>query len=74
MKLNQCERIVRHLYKYGTITSAEAMSDYGIYRLASRINDLKKKGYMFQVDIIQGVNRFGEPTHFAQYSFLNEVI
>jgi hypothetical protein len=43
-KMTQCEKIMRHLERYGSITSVEAMSEYGIARLASRINDLKKSG------------------------------
>lgn len=43
MKTTQCERILRHLRDYGSITQKEAYAEYGIARLASRINDLKKK-------------------------------
>lgn len=39
-KVTQCDRILRHLRDYGSITGAEAVSEYGIYRLASRITDL----------------------------------
>lgn len=42
--MNQCETILRHLRDYGSITSLEAMQEYGIMRLASRISDLKKIG------------------------------
>ena len=38
----QCERIVKYMQDFGTITTAEAMLELGVYRLASRINDLKK--------------------------------
>ena len=34
MKITQCERILRHLNDFGSITSLEAMQDYGIMRLA----------------------------------------
>lgn len=40
----QCEKILRHLKDYGSITSLEAMQEYGIMRLASRINDLRQGG------------------------------
>ncbi len=66
-KLTQCERIIRHLNDYGTITSREAMLEYGIYRLASRISDLKKQGYKFQVSFESAKNRYDEVTHFAVY-------
>ena len=51
MKLTQCERIIRHLKDYGSITSREAMLEYGIMRLASRINDLKGQGYAISSEI-----------------------
>lgn len=41
--MTQCERILRHLEDYGSITSAEAITEYSIYRLASRISDLKSR-------------------------------
>ena len=44
MKITQCERILRHLKDYGSITALEAVSEYGIMRLASRINDLRAQG------------------------------
>ena len=42
--MTQCDRILRHLESGGSLTAAQAMQEYGIYRLASRINDLKKRG------------------------------
>ena len=67
MKMTQCERIIRHLNEFGTITSREAMTEYGIFRLASRISDLKKQGYKFDVTFKSEKNRYGEPTSFAVY-------
>lgn len=37
----QKERILQHLTDFGSITSAEAMQDYGIMRLASRVDELR---------------------------------
>ena len=71
MKLTQCERILRHLADYGIITQKEAINEYGIYRLASRISDLKKMGYQFEVTFGTGKNKYGEPTHFAIYRLIN---
>ena len=65
--MTQCERIIRHLNDYGSITSREAMLEYGIYRLASRISDLKKQGYRFDVSFESMKNRYDEMTHFAVY-------
>ena len=67
MKINQTQRILRHLNDFGTITSREAMMEYGIFRLASRISDLKKQGYKFEVTFKSEKNRYGENTCFAVY-------
>ena len=72
MKLTQCERIIRHLKDYGSITSREAMLEYGIMRLASRINDLKGQGYAISSEIGKGKNRYGETTHFAVYRLVEQ--
>ena len=67
MKQTQCERIIRHLIDHGEIDSRTAMLEYGIYRLASRISDLKKLGYKFDITFDSRKNRYGETTHFAVY-------
>lgn len=66
--MTQCERILRHLRDYGSITSLEAVQEYGIMRLASRISDLKKAGMPIKSETVTGENRYGERTSFARYS------
>ena len=68
MKTTQCEKVMRHLTDYGSITTLEAMRDYGIMRLASRISDLKKRGENINCEIVSGKNRYGETTHYAKYT------
>jgi len=65
--MNQTERILRHLQTFGAITSLEAIQDYGILRLASRISELKKEGLPIQREMVLGQNRYGEATSFARY-------
>lgn len=73
MKLTQCERIMRHMEDYGSITSAEAISEYGIYRLASRISDLRRQGVPIKREFRHSRNRYGEPVSFAAYSLVEEI-
>lgn len=40
----QCHAVLDHLRRKGTITQVEAHELYRVYRLASRINDLKNEG------------------------------
>ena len=65
--MTQNERIMRHLREYGSITQLEAMNEYGIFRLASRISDLRKEGINIKKETVKGKNRYGEPTAFAKY-------
>lgn len=66
--MTQCERILHHLEACGSITAMEAVGDYGIMRLASRINELKQDGVPIQREMVTGRNRYGEAVTFARYS------
>ena len=72
MAVTQCDRILRHMKDYGSITSLEAMNEYGIMRLASRISDLRAQGIAIDAEIRTGRNRYGEPTHFSVYRLIEE--
>lgn len=66
--VNQCVRIINYMRDFGSITSAEAMQELGVYRLASRICDLKKAGFKIDSSIKSAKNRYGETVHFKAYS------
>lgn len=72
MKLTQNQMILMHLQDYGSITSIEAMQEYGIMRLASRINDLKREGYSIVSETMKSKNRFGETVHYSVYRLKEE--
>ena len=74
MKITQCDRILRHMKDYGSITSLEAVTEYGIMRLASRINDLRAQGIAIVSEVKTGKNRYGEDTHFAVYKLKEETV
>ena len=65
--MTQSQRILRHLEDYGSITQMDAMQDYGIMRLASRVNDLRREGHPIVTDVVEGRNRYGEKTRWARY-------
>lgn len=67
--MTQQEMILYHIEQYGSISPLEAMKQYGIMRLASRIHDLKKRGYVFNREVVTTKNRFGEPVRYMRYSF-----
>lgn len=66
--MTQCERILRHMQDYGSITQAEAVTEYGCYRLGARIWDLRAQGVPIKSETVTGKNRYGERTCFARYS------
>ena len=45
----QCQQVLSHLQSGKPITALEALRLYGIFRLASRIHDLKKHGIEVKV-------------------------
>ena len=66
--MNQNERIIQYIKKFGSITTLEAFRDLGISRLASRIHDLKNEGIEFDQKMITSKNRYGETVHYMSYS------
>lgn len=68
----QCDKIVRYLNEFGSITQLEALQDLGIMRLASRISELKKEGREIKVELVKGTNRYGEAVKWARYSLAEE--
>lgn len=72
MKETQCDRILRHLKDFGSISTLEAITEYGILRLASRINDLKRCGYNIVSTTGRAINRYGEETRFSVYKLIEE--
>ena len=66
--MNQNDRILRHLRDHGSIDPMTALRDYGIMRLASRINDLRNAGHAIDTVTVKDVNRYGEPVRYARYT------
>jgi len=71
--MTQCDRVIDYIKQHGSITQLEAMTELGVFRLASRINDLKRAGYGIGKKTVTGVNRFGEAVRYAEYYLLPEV-
>lgn len=63
----QTERVLAYIRTYGSITQMEAMYDLGVYRLASRISELKKQGYNIIGETEAVKNRFGEKCYVKRY-------
>ena len=66
--MTQCDRIMRHLREVGPLTGAQAMSEYGIAHLASRISELRQGGVAIQKEMKRSKNRYVEAVSYAVYS------
>lgn len=67
----QEEAVKLHLLKYGELTSYTAIHEYGITRLASRIFELRKKGFNILTNSRSVVTRFGNTAQVAVYKLNN---
>jgi hypothetical protein len=66
-RLNQQERVLQYLEEHGAITQKEALNELGVYRLASRIHNIKQRGIEVNSQRIGVRNRFGELCHVSEY-------
>lgn len=68
-KINMKQRILNHLEKYGTITSLEAINEYGCTRLSHYIWLLRKEYEIKSVSkVVQ--NRYGAKKAIAVYTLI----
>lgn len=65
--MTQEQMILKHLQDYGTITTWEAFTDYGITRLSDKIFTLRNKGYNIENENMSALNRYKKKVHFTKY-------
>ena len=61
------DRVLEHLEKYKTITSWEAIQNYGITRLSEYIRQLRVDGYMIASNWTEKINRYGDKVRYVIY-------
>ena len=61
------DRVLEHLEKYKTITSWEAIQNYGITRLSEYIRQLRLDGYMIASNWTVTLNRYGDKVRYVIY-------
>ena len=66
-KPTQNERILSYIREFGSITQFEAMRDLGVMRLASRISDMRMRGYNIVSDWVKVENRWKEKVPVKRY-------
>lgn len=72
MKDTQNTRLLTYLKEHGSIDPLRAWEILGIYRLASRINELRNMGEKIETTPIKVHNRFGEDIRVALYTYEGE--
>jgi len=58
-KMSQCQRVMWWFENKGSLTGLDALQYLGIYRLAARINDLRKS-HVINTHKVTVKNQFGE--------------
>lgn len=66
-KLTQCEKIIDYMDTEGSITPLDALREFGCMRLASRISDLRRRGWKITREFETAKNKAGEPVRYARY-------
>lgn len=63
---NQKQEVLRHIKRYGSITSMEAFEKYGITRLSAIIYILRRE-YEIVTIMRTSINRYGNEVNYAEY-------
>lgn len=66
-RITQRDRVIDYIQRFGKISSWDAYRDLGVTQLATRISELKARGYVFSKKRINTKTRFGTPTHYDEY-------
>lgn len=59
--------VLQHLLEKGSITSWEAIENYGATRLSAIIFNLRARGYDINTLEIDGKDRYGQRCRYAKY-------
>lgn len=72
-KMNKTKAIMLHLQEFGSITSWEAIKEYGATRLSAIIYNLR---YKYDMNIInqdiEFIDRYGNKSYFTKYVYVKE--
>lgn len=64
---NKETRLMRYLSEFGSITSMDAISEFGDTRLAATVFELRRKGVNIISTSETNVNRWGEKVTYTRY-------
>lgn len=67
----QKKKVLRHLQRFGSIDPVQALQEYGVFRLAARIEELRQENEI-ATHLVKTVNRFGEEVRYARYVLVKQ--
>ena len=67
--MNKTNAVQLHLIEKGSITSWEAIKEYGATRLSAIIFNLRARGMNIETERIDFTDRFGSKAHYAKYIY-----
>ena len=65
--MSKTEKIAMHLVEKGSITSWEAIQEYGATRLSAIIFNLRRRGMNIRTERVNFTDRFGSKACYAKY-------
>lgn len=71
-RVTKTQKVLNHLQKYGSITSWEAIDNYGATRLSAIIYNLRKHYNIESLDRT-GTDRYGNEATFTKYIYCGKV-
>ena len=72
-KMNKTKAILKHLEEYGSITSWEAIKEYGATRLSAIIYNLRNTYNLnIMTKEVNFVDRYGTSSSFAKYVLIKD--
>jgi len=72
-KLTQKQQVLDHLKKYKSLTSWDAIMEYGITRLSHHIYCLRCEGFIIPDERIKVKTRLGRDTNISKYTLRDAV-
>lgn len=70
--MTKTQKILNHLREKGSITSWEAIQEYGATRLSAIIFELKKKGVKIETEMTNFTDNYGDTWRYAKYKYISE--
>lgn len=66
--MTQCERIIKYIRDFGSITNREASYELGILNFGARISDLRRQGIILKATTEKSKNRYNEICTYNRYT------